>query len=436
MKKIKSLVALGLVLVMMAGILTSCSIMNMGSSFGSDDETQEDYMTSEDVERMMAGISQNVSVNGGDTLNINIQSNGNQNLIAASKALLSVVSISCKFKVTVSYGTNLFGQSQTITKDATTDGSGVIYSLDNAKGDAYIITNYHVVYCTGADTKDCISDKIDVFLYGQEYADYAIPATYIGGSKNYDIAVLKVTGSNVLRESNAVAAEFADSNSISVLDTAIAIGNAEAGGISATVGSINVDSENIQIDGIDGTSQITLRVMRTDAAVNSGNSGGGLFNDKGQVIGIVNAKMSANTVDNIGYAIPSNLAKYVAENIIYYDEQNSANDSVQRILLGVNVTVAKAYTEYDTETGKIHKKENVKIASIEAGSLAEGKLAVDDIVTSITIGDKTYDIMRTFNLVDVMLTARQGNTVVLHVVRAGTPIDVAIDLTGAPLTAY
>ncbi len=437
MKKIKSVFSAALVISMLLALLTSCSIMDMSSALGSGSSNEENkYMTAEDVEKMIDGISQNVTVEGGDNYQINIESQANGNLLAASKALLSVVSITCKFKVTVSYGTSIFGSSQTYTTEKTAAGSGVIYTLDNAKGDAYIITNYHVVYYTGANTKDGISDDIKVYLYGQEYEDYEIPAEYIGGSKNYDIAVLKVTGSNILRESNAMAAEFADSNETSVLDTAIAIGNPEAGGISATVGSVNVDSENITMTGIDGTGTVTLRVLRIDAAVNGGNSGGGLFNDKGKVIGIVNAKMSDSTIDNIGYAIPSNLAKYVADNIIYYDNLDSANDSVYRVLLGVSVGISKAYTEYDTETGKIHKKEDVKIVSVEKGSLAEGKLNIDDIVKSVTVDGVNYEVVRTFNLVDIMLTARQSSTVILHVLRDGALVDVSIDMSGVSLTEY
>ncbi len=435
MKKITSAIALALVMTMLMLTMSSCSVINFGSGFG-DGGSNEDYMTREEVEELIGGISQNVTVNGGDTYEVNIESNGNGNLLAASKALLSVVSITCNFNVTVTYTPSIFGSSQTHTTEKTTAGSGVIYSLDKEKGDAYIITNYHVIYYAGADTENDISDDIKLYLYGQEYEDYAIPAKYVGGSMNYDIAVLRVSGSNVLRESNAVPAEFSDSNDISVLDTAIAIGNPEAGGISATVGSVNVDSEYITMTGIDGTGTVSLRVLRIDAAVNGGNSGGGLFNDSGKIIGIVNAKMSDSTIDNIGYAIPSNVAKYVADNIIYYDSLDPANDCVYRALIGVEVGVAKAYTEYDDETGKVHKKEDVKINSVTPGGLSEGKLAAGDIVRSITVDGVDYEIIRTFNLIDVMLTARQSSSVVMHIVRAGEPMDITLDMTGAALTKY
>ena len=231
--------------------------------------------------------------------------------------ILSAVSIRCGFYEN-QYAWN---GAVTGTKETASAGSGVIYKLDKENGDAYIITNYHVVFNGNSTTG--ISDRIYVYLYGMEMMNsdgntYAIPAAYVGGSMNYDIAVLKITGSEILKNSNAVEATVANSDEVSILDTAIAIGNPGAAGLSATSGCINVDSEEITVgfDTASGTVSVTLRVMRTDAAVNSGNSGGGLFNEKGELIGIVNAKDADDSVDNIGYAIPSNIARAIADNAI------------------------------------------------------------------------------------------------------------------------
>ena len=253
---------------------------------------------------------------------------------------------------------------------------------------------------------------------------------------NFDIAVLEVKSSDVLRESNAMAAEFADSNDVSILDTAIAIGNPRDFGLSATVGAVNVESETIVMTSVDGSSYISLRVIRTDAAVNSGNSGGGLFNDKGQIIGIVNAKMSSSSVDNIGYAIPSNVAKYVTDNIIFYDKQDKSNDSVKRALIGITVGVESAGTSYDTETGKITRYEVVKVDAIESDSASVGKLYVGDIIRSITVDGVTYEVKRKFNVVDIMLTARQTSTVVINVERSGESLTVEYDMSKVALTDW
>lgn len=429
-KKMKRKIYIPLIAIMLilsTVCLSSCRIVDISSlDKGNDEEDSgENYMTKEEVEELISGIKPgNTTVNSGDNYNISISPDTNQNLLAASKGLLCAVSITCWFDVTH----NSYFQG-TITSEESSAGAGVIYSLDKDKGDAYIITNYHVVYYKGANTANDISDRISVFLYGMEYSDYAIPATYVGGSKNYDIAVLKVSGSDVLRSSNAAAASFADSNKTSVLETAIAIGNPEAKGISATVGSVNVDSETISMNSVDGSGTIALRVLRIDAAVNGGNSGGGLFNDKGEIIGIVNAKMSDSTIDNIGYAIPSNIAKYVADNIIYYDNISASYDSVRRIMIGINVSVKNAYTVYDKDTGKVHKMEDVAVQSVTSGGAADGKLMAGDVIKAVTVDGVKYDIVRTFNVVDVMLTVRQDSSVTFHVERGGSAMDIEIDIS-------
>ena len=146
--------------------------------------------------------------------------------------------------------------------------------------------------------------------------------------------------------------------------------------------------------------------------------------------------MSSSTIDNIGYAIPSNVAKYVADNIIYYDNQNSENDSVMRVLIGVNVIVKSASAVYDTETGKVLKVEEVAVDSIVSGSASDGALLVGDVITSVTVDGQTYEVVRTFNVIDIMLTARQTSTVVFHVIRDGVSQDVTVDVSGITPTEY
>lgn len=200
----------------------------------------------------------NITVEGGDNYNVTINAVDRENASAA-KALLSSVSIKCVFN-TASFSSS-YQPGTTSSREKSSAGSGVIYKLDKNNGDAYIITNYHVVYYSQSNTENGISDNIKVYLYGQESEDYAIRATYVGGSMNYDLAVLKVDGSRILAESNAVAAAFANSDDVAILDRAIAVGNPEALGISATLGHVNVDSEYIKMEGADGATTIQIRVM-------------------------------------------------------------------------------------------------------------------------------------------------------------------------------
>jgi serine protease Do len=225
----------------------------------------------------------------------------------------------------------------------------------------------------------------------------------------------------VLIASNARAIDIANSNDVTVLDTAIAIGNPANNGLSATVGYINVDSEEIVVPfEVDGeTKGVELRVMRTDAAVNSGNSGGGLFNEKGELIGIVNAKSADTAKENIGYAIPSNVAIAIADNAI-----DAANGSVWRCMLGIEVGVKEYSTEYDKESGKIKKIEEVVVLS--AGEAVRGVLEVGDVINSISINGKTMEVTRVYHVVDYMLNARVGDTVKFSVTRGEETVDEAI----------
>lgn len=249
----------------------------------------------------------------------------------------------------------------------------------------------------------------------------------------YDIAVLKVEDSAVLTESNAVAANIANSDEVNILERVIAVGNPEMRGLSVTLGHVNVDSEDIVITGADDTTQLTMRVIRIDAAVNSGNSGGGLFDSEGNLVGIVNAKMANSSVDNIGYAIPSNVAKNIADNIIYYCD-GTDEESVYRCVMGVVPGVAGRSTEYDEQTGIVSKVELVGVYSVNEGSVAYGKLQENDIINSITVDGVKTEVTRSFHVFDSMLKARAGSTVVLNITRGGETFDVTLTMTEDCLT--
>ena len=401
------------------------SILTMSSCFLLSDTSSA--LTKEEVQQMMNNtMAGNVTVDGGDNYEVTINGTMLDNALAG-KALLSAVSIRCTFKVTT---IGSFFQPST-TKEQTSAGSGVIYKMDKERGDAYIITNYHVVYNVDSQTSNGISGDIRLYLYGQEHDDYAIPATYVGGSMLYDIAVLKVTGSRVLAESNAAVVSFADSDEVSVLDKAIAVGNPEALGISATLGYINVDSEYIKMNALDGSGVMQIRVMRMDTAINSGNSGGGLFNSNGELIGIVNAKLTSS--ENMSYALPSNFVKYVADNILYYCDGTSC-ENVYRCYLGVTVTQNKMYTVYDKETGKVYKREQVTISEINSGGLAEGRLKVGDIVNYMTIDGVKYETLRVYSVIDPMINARVNSKVIVNITRGAETFDVEITITEGALT--
>lgn len=304
-------------------------------------------------------------------------------------------------------------------------GSGVFYKVDKNNGDAYVITNYHVVF-----TGDYgIADSINIYLYGMELSSYAIPATVIGGSVTYDIAVLKVEESDVIKNSYATPATIGDSDLVRVFDKVYAIGNSEADGMSATEGIVSVESESLQLEGADGT-LISLRVMRFDAAVNHGNSGGGLYNANGQLVGIVSAKDVSSDVDNMGYAIPSNLAKLLCDNIIYYCD-GELNTSVHKALLGITITAYVSGLQIDPVTGDVSQVDLVEVIEVTKDSLADGKIKVGDIINSITVNGVTRSVTKIHHVTDLMIAAREGHVVTLDITRDGNPVTVSFLITNA-----
>ena len=354
---------------------------------------------------------------------------------ASAKGLRSAVSVVCYFEKTVQVGGWPGSYGNTTIQEYFSAGSGVIYQMDGDEGDAFIITNYHVVYDVSSNSVNGISEEISLYLYGAEYAEKAIPATYVGGSMYYDLAVLRVEDSDVLKEADVCAAEIADSDVVTVGSSAIAIGNPQGYGISASYGIVSVDSEYIGMLASDGKTEVVFRVMRVDTAVNSGNSGGGLYNDNGNLIGIVNAKIVDDAVENIGYAIPSNIAASIADNIIDYCYGTEITN-VQRALLGITVGISDSKAVFDPESGAISIIETLLVQGVSEGSLAHGVLQEGDMLISATLNGKMTEITRQHHMIDMMLDVRVGDTVMIEILRNGEKMTVEITITEDCLTAY
>lgn len=301
---------------------------------------------------------------------------------------------------------------QTLTgqKRVLQGGAGVIYQLNKQRGTAYIITNYHVV-C--AENSNDVSKEIFIMPYG----GMQIAATYVGGTPTYDIAVLKVE-SAVLKDEffKAVAVNTSD---VLVGQTAIAIGNPSGSGISATEGIVSMDSEYITMNAIDNPlTDVTMRVMRIDAAVNSGNSGGGLFNGSGEFIGVVNAKSGDSNIENVGYAIPASIAVSVAQNII-------RNGSFIRGLAGITVSAQEAHAYLDVD-GRARLVEKVTVENVSGA--ATGILQSGDVIVSVEVLGVITKANRKFNVIDALLAASPGDKVTFTILRNGKQLDKSIIL--------
>lgn len=236
-----------------------------------------------DTSNATTGVQDSVETGNSSTLTQIVYTDPNGYYTIAEAAAMvadSVVEIQTETVTTSSY----FGQY--VSSGA---GSGVIYSSDG-----YIITNNHVI--DGATNITVIMNN------GTKYT-----AELIGNDDKTDLAILKIDATGLQ------AAKFGDSNSLVVGEQVIAIGNplGELGG-SVSEGIISAKDREIQID------NKTMTLLQTTAAVNPGNSGGGLFNLKGELIGIVNAKSSGSDIEGLGFAIPISAAQEVINDLINY----------------------------------------------------------------------------------------------------------------------
>ena len=266
-------------------------------------------------------------------------------------------------------------------------GSGVILSADG-----YIITNNHVI--EGASS-------ITVRTYdGTEY-----PATLIGTDSQTDIAVLKIEAEGL------TPAVIGDSDSVAVGDYVLAVGN-PLGTLGGTVtdGIVSALDRDITVNGQNMT------LMQTNAAVSPGNSGGGLFNANGELIGILNAKSADSEAEGIGFAIPIDTAIEVATDLM------SNGYVTGRPGLGVTVISVS-----DLQTAMQYGLSNlgVYIQSVNSGSGAEeAGLKAGDRIVSVdgTVVNSTSDVTGVLDEHEI------GDTVEVQVARDGQLVSAQVTL--------
>lgn len=302
------------------------------------------------------------------------------------------------------------------------EGSGVIYDLDKQTGSAYIVTNYHVVY--SSKTASGISSQLDVYLYEDTAEVFPVTATYVGGVMQEDIAVIEVKNSSYLASSSATELVAADSDSLTTGEDVYAIGNAGGYGISVSFGIVSVPGEYIRVAASDDASTLTLYGIRIDATVNHGNSGGGLFNEAGELVGIVSARSDADGIVAFGYAIPANHALLIAENIL--DNQEMSDGAVCASLGGLTVYTAASHALYDVQTGKAYLEEKIAVRSLSStGAAAKMGIDIGDTLVSAVLergGEtvRTVSFTQQEKLNDLLYAVRLGDTLRITVSRAGS----------------
>ena len=344
--------------------------------------------------------------------------------------VMSVVGVYCGFSSSTGGG---FGKPSN-TVYSLSMGSGVIIDLNKEAGNALIVTNYHVLYNESANTKNGISDNIYLYLYGAlnrfsamegDVNGNGMKATYVGGAMDYDIALLKVEGSEYLKKSVATEAKIGDYEKMSAGEEVFAIGNPDGAGISVTNGVVSVKSEYISMSALDGrdedkdgyVDEVSYRVMRTDAAINGGNSGGALFNAYGELIGITNAKSVGEEKDNMGYALPMTQVQRLCDNIM------ANNGVVKCATLGVSVTVTDSRADENLEiTEEITVAKSAQVTSASS----YGKLREGDIFQWIEYKGEKQTLTRRYQVNELLLTIRKGDKVTFGILRDGYEVTVEI----------
>ena len=270
-------------------------------------------------------------------------------------------------------------------------GSGVIigsYKADGKPAGYYVVTNAHVVEVQNG----VIANKITITTSdGTEY-----PVTRVRGSdSDGDIAVLMIDTTDTLTGVN-----FGNSDNLVLGQEVIAIGNplGEFGG-SCTNGIISALDREVEIDGQ------KFKVLQTNAAINQGNSGGGLFNMKGQLIGIINAKSMGDGIEGIGFAIPSNNAK----------------DIVEYLILGpfLGITVVDAVDAFSNPYVYVHLLEK---------GYNDNNLQVQDIILSMN----GVDITTVSQIKDIMKASKPGDTIDAVVKRGNEFVNVTLTVYQKP----
>ena len=284
--------------------------------------------------------------------------------------------------ITTSVTTNFWGFQTT----SAASGSGFILT-----GDGYVLTNYHVIES---------SNSISVTLYDGKSYD----AVLIGYDESSDIAVLKIDAEGL------TPVVLGDSDNLNVGDSVVAIGN-PLGELtfSLTSGAVSALNREITL-----SNSVTMNLIQTDCAINSGNSGGALFNLYGEVIGITNAKYSGSgsgaSIDNIGFAIPINHVRGIVESII-------ENGYVAKPYIGVNVSdVSEETMGYGLPAGAAVKAVNEDSPAEKAG------LQVNDIITAVN----GKEISGRTGLSEAVSAASVGDTLTLTVYRQGNTISVDV----------
>lgn len=331
-------------------------------------------------------ISTNTS--NGTISAISLENFSDTGIGVANKVLPSVVGIKVEYSVSSIFYRNM-------SSTATAEGSGVII-----REDGYILTNNHIVNTSSSSNFYEVgkANKVTVYLYNDETP---YDATIVGTDEQTDLAVLKI------EKTGLTAATLGDSDNVKVGEFAMAIGNPLGMQSSVSSGIISAVNRKVTSD------NKTYTLIQTDAAINSGNSGGALVNSNGEVIGINTLKMSGSGIEGMGFAIPINSTKTIYEQLIQYNK-------VKRPYIGISGR------DLDEETAKANNLVvGVYVISVDEFSSAEkAGIKIGDVITKID--GKEIKTMEELN--EVKNAHSIGDEITLTINRSGSEKEFKLTL--------
>lgn len=309
----------------------------------------------------------------------------------AQKVLPSIVGIKIQYTVN-----SVFSKASL----AEAEGSGIIISEDG-----YILTNNHVVNSTDTSSYYQVSEasKLTVKLYND---DTEYEAKIIGKDEQTDLAVIKI------EKTGLAAAELGDSDNIKIGEFSMAIGNPL--GMQNSVTSGIISAVNRQVTDSDGK-KYTL--IQTDAAINSGNSGGALVNSQGEVIGVNTLKLNGTGVEGMGFAIPINSTKSIYQQLIQ-------DGKVKRPYIGISGR------DLDEKTAKVNNLvKGIYVVSVESFSAAEkAQVKIGDVI----VGADGKSISTMDELNEIKNSHQIGDEILLKINRDGKEMDLKLTLQEQP----
>jgi len=325
---------------------------------------------------------------GAVTNTVSLTDYSNTAISVANKVLPSIVGITVEYRVN-----SMFGGSST----SEASGSGIIVSSDG-----YILTNNHVVNSTSSSSYYQITEAtgVKVKLYNDE-TEYS--ATVVGSDTQTDLAVIKID------KTGLTAAELGDSNSVQVGEFTMAIGNPLGLQSSISCGIVSAKNREVQ----DSETGTIFKLIQTDAAINSGNSGGALVNADGKVIGINTLKLSGTGVEGIGFAIPIN------STIDVYNELKT-NGKISRPYIGIEgVNITEELAKQNNLVQGVYVRTIENFSAAEKAGLKPG----DVIIQANGVDIKTMEELNT-----IKNTHKVGDKITLKINRDGKEQEITLTL--------